>query len=142
MNDYINELSENLELVSTEKNKNGYVFLVESKLKSVECPYCGSSSSKCHSKYYKTFDDIPLNGKRVTIKIRNRKMFCQNPDCDHKTFSETFDFVARHAKRTKRLDDYVLDISKNISSLNAEKTLKKNGIKIGKSTICTFLKKR
>ena len=50
-------------------------------------------------------------------------MFCNNPECDRKTFSETFNFVSRHAKRTKRLDGYVLDISKNISSINAQNTL-------------------
>ena len=98
-----------------------YIFLVESNLKSTECPYCGVSSSKCHSKYYKAFDDVPLNGKRFTIKIKNRKMFCNNPDCNHKTFSETFEFVSRRAKRTQRLNEYILDISKNISSINAEK---------------------
>ncbi len=69
-------------------------------------------------------------------------MFCNNPKCDHKTFSETLMFVSRRAKRTKRLEDYVLDISKNVSSINAQNILRKNGIKIGKSTICTFLKKR
>ena len=142
MEDYINELSTDLNLISTEKSKNGYVFTVESKLESVTCPYCGKSSNKCHSKYYKSFDDMPLNGKRVSIKIKNRKMFCNNPECDRKTFSETFNFVSRRAKRTKRLDDYVLDISKNISSINAQNALRKNGIKIGKSTICTFFKKR
>lgn len=142
MEDYINELSTDLNLISTEKSKNGYVFTVESKLESVICPYCGKSSNKCHSKYYKSIDDIPLNGKRVTIKIKNRKMFCNNPECDCKTFSETFNFVSRHAKRTERLDDYVLDISKNISSINAQNTLRKKEIKIGKRTICTFFKKR
>lgn len=141
MQEYISELSDNLKLVSVEKCKDRYVFLVESKLENVTCPYCGKSSSKCHSKYFKSFDDIPLNGKRVTIKINNRKMLCTNQECKHKTFSETFDFISRRAKRTKRLDEYVRNISKNISSINAQNTLRKNGIKIGKSTICTFLKK-
>ena len=48
MEDYINELSTDLNLISTEKSKNGYVFTVESKLESVTCPYCGKSSNKCH----------------------------------------------------------------------------------------------
>ena len=90
----------------------------------------------------KRVDDLPLNGKRVTINILNRKMFCLNPNCNHKTFSENFDFVEKRAKKTIRLKNHIVDISVNMSSISAQNLLRKSGIKIGKSTICTFLKKR
>ena len=142
MQDYINMLSSNLRYISKEENEKGIKFLVESTVDSPICPYCGIPSNRCHSKYKKSFDDLPLNNKKVTIEIYNRKMFCDNDKCDHKTFSETYDFVDRRAKKTKRLVDYILDISVNMSSISAQNTLRKNGVKIGKSTICTFLKKR
>lgn len=142
MQDYINMLSHNLKYISKNEDNNSIIFLVESTVKSPICPYCGTPSSRCHSKYKKSFDDPPLNNKKVTVKIYNRKMFCNNKYCNHKTFSETYDFVDRRAKKTKRLVNYILDISINMSSISAQNTLRKNGIKIGKSTICTFLKKR
>lgn len=142
MQEYINMLSHNLKYISKNEDNNSIIFLVESTVKSPICPYCGTPSSRCHSKYKKSFDDLPLNNKKVTVEIYNRKMFCDNKYCNHKTFSETYDFVDRRAKKTKRLVNYILDISINMSSISAQNTLRKNGIKIGKSTICTFLKKR
>lgn len=53
-----------------------------------------------------------------------------------------YDFVERKSKKTKRLKEYILDISVNMSSISAQNLLRKNGVDIGKSTICTFLKKR
>lgn len=52
-------------------------------------------------------------------------MFCDNDKCDHKTFSETYDFVDRRAKKTKRLINYILDVSVNMSSISAQKNIKK-----------------
>ena len=142
MQDYIDMLSNNLKYISKTVDGNSITFLVESKVINSTCPYCGEVSTRCHSKYKKSFDDLPLNNKKVTIEIYNRKMFCDNDKCDHKTFCETYDFVDRRAKKTKRLINYILDVSTNMSSIAAQKILRKNGIKICKSTICTFLKKR
>ena len=86
--------------------------------------------------------DIPLNNKKVLIRINNRKMFCDNEACSHKTFAEVYDFVERKSKKNKRLKEYILDVSVNMSSISAQNLLRKNGVDIGKSTICTFLKKR
>lgn len=141
MQEYINMLSPNLRFLQMESNSESIVFDVESTLTELKCPYCGMESSRCHSKYEKTFDDLPLSGKLVTIRVHNRKMFCENPECDHKTFSETFDFVKRRAKKTNRLVKYIVDTSTAMSSLTAQILLRNNGVKIGKSTICTFLKK-
>ncbi len=142
MQEYINMLSSNLQLISVEDENNHITFTVKSSISNPTCPHCGMSSNKCHSKYFKSFDDLPLNGKRVTINILNRKMFCLNPNCNHKTFSENFDFVEKRAKKTIRLKNHIVDISVNMSSISAQNLLRKSGIKIGKSTICTFLKKR
>lgn len=141
MQEYINMLSTNLKFLSFEKKDKSIIFNVESIVKEPICPYCGKKSNRCHSKYRKTFDDLPLNNNKVTIAINNRKMFCDNPECMHKTFSETYDFVSRRAKKTNRLVDYIIDTSTNMSSIAAQNTLRKNGVKVGKSTICTFLKK-
>ena len=141
MQEYINMLSTKLKLLSYTIDENEIIFNVESTDKQPVCPYCGVKSTRCHSKYPKSFDDLPLNGKKVTVKINNRKMFCDNPACLHKTFSETYDFVSRRAKKTNRLVNYIIDTSINMSSIAAQNTLRKNGVKVGKSTICTFLKK-
>ncbi len=63
MQDYINMLSSNLRYISKEENDKGIKFFVESTINSPICPYCGIPSNRCHSKYKKSFDDLPLNNK-------------------------------------------------------------------------------
>lgn len=68
------------------------IITVESNRKEATCPYCGMASSRIHSVYKREFQDLPIQDKQVVILIRNRKMFCINPECSYKTFSERFDF--------------------------------------------------
>lgn len=57
-------------------------------------------------------------------------------------FAESFDFLAPNAKKSKRLDNEMLNISMNVSSLAAEQIIKNRIANVGKSTICNLLKNR
>lgn len=142
MDEFIKLLDENLEYVNHEIIDNIiYVNIISTRVE-VVCPYCGNPSSKVHSRYKKSFQDLPIQGIKVEIIINNRKMFCKNPDCNHTTFAENFDFLRFKAKRTKRLDDEIINISMNVSSLTATDLLKNSVANVGKSTVCNLLKKR
>jgi hypothetical protein len=80
-------------------------------------------------------------GKKAIILIDNRKIFCNNPDCDHKTFAERFSFLGDNAYRTNRLEDEILRVSLNCSSITASALLSESTAIIGKSAICKLLKK-
>ena len=69
-------------------------------------------------------------------------MFCNNPDCNHTTFAESFDFLQFKAKKTKRLENEIINMSMNVSSLTATYLLRHSVADVGKSTICNLLKKR
>ena len=75
MQDYINMLSSNLRYISKEENDKGIKFFVESTINSPICPYCGIPSNRCHSKYKKSFDDLPLNNKKLQLKFIIEKCF-------------------------------------------------------------------
>lgn len=108
----------------------------------VICPFCGEASTKVHSKYSKKFQDLPIQDKKVIIILNNnRKMFCSNSKCSHKTFSEKFEFISSNKRRTKRLENKIISLSLRLSSVQASKYLKENIANISKSTICNVLKK-
>ena len=115
---------------------------VKSSRTDVMCPYCKSTSDKPHSHYQRSFQDLPIQGKKVIIVLENRKMFCKNPECGHKTFAETFDFLQPKAKKSNRLTDEIINISLNVSSITASGILRSGTVNVGKSTICNLLKKR
>ena len=105
------------------------------------CPYCGTESDKIHSIYIRKFRDLPIQDKKVEIVINNRKYFCSNPECSHKTFAESFECLPRMGRRSERLTKTIIETATNLSSITASKTLKHRTADVGKSTICRLLKK-
>jgi transposase len=105
------------------------------------CPCCGAISDKVHSIYLRKFRDLPIQGKKAEIIINNRKYFCLNQECDHKTFAESFECLPKMGRRSKRLTEAILQTAVNLSSISASKTLRHGTADVGKSTICRLLKK-
>ena len=142
MDEFIKELDQNLNYLEHEINADEIIIYVASNRDTCRCPYCNSVSARIHSRYEKSFQDLPILGKKTKIIIENRKFFCDNPDCQFTTFAERFDFLKKNGKKTKRLVDKIVDISLNTSSVAASRTLKDGIAEVGKSTICSLLKKR
>lgn len=142
MDEFIKLLDINLDFVSHEIIDNLCYITVVSNREEVICPFCGLPSSRAHSVYERTFQDLPILGKKVIVVLSNRKMFCDNPECEHTTFAERFDFLSNKAKKTKRLEDEIVRMSLNCSSTAASEILSKNVVSVGKSTVCNLLKKR
>lgn len=142
MDEIVKMLDEHLEYLIHKIIGDTIFINVVSNRDAVICPYCGIPSSKVHSRYERSFQDLPIQGKKVKIILNNRKMFCNNPDCNHTTFAESFDFLKFKAKKTKRLENEIINISMNVSSLTATYFLKESVADVGKSTICNLLKKR
>ena len=114
---------------------------VRSTRKEANCPYCGAVSDRVHSVYFRKFRDLPIQDKKVEIVISNRKFFCPNLECEHKTFAEAFECLPKMGRRSKRLTETIVNTATNLSSITASKTLKKCTADVGKSTICRLLKK-
>lgn len=105
------------------------------------CPYCGIESTKVHSTYIRNIEDIPIQERQTILRLKTRKMFCNNPDCEHTTFSESFEFVEPKGRKTKRLVMRILKTSLHLSSISASSILKEEHVLVGKSTICQLIKK-
>lgn len=134
-------LDPNLECIRCNLINKQIVFEVQSTIEKIPCPYCGSLSSKVHSRYQREIQDIPIQDRQTILLLNTRKMFCTNPCCDHKTFSERFDFVVPSGRKTKRLVDKILMTSVKLSSVSASNLLKADSVKVCKSSICDLLKK-
>ena len=134
-------LSSDLECINSRLKDNKVILEIQSTKQQVICPYCSNASSKIHSVYQREIQDIPMQDKQTILLLNTRKIYCNNPTCEHKTFSERFDFVAPNGKKTKRLVDKILMTSTKLSSVSASSLLKAGSIKAGKSSICNLLKK-
>ena len=141
MNDLLKLLDKDLKYVYHEIYDNEIHITAKSKRKETKCPYCGKSSKNVHSCVERFLKDLPIQGKKVTLKLLSKKYFCKNPDCKRTTFSERFDFFEPKATKTNRLQDEILRISLTQSSVSASRYLRKSVADVGKSTICNLLKK-
>ena len=142
MDELIKLLDPGLDYISHEIVGDTIFIRVASNKGEAVCPYCGHASSKKHSVYERSFQDLPIMGMKSKIIIQNRKMFCTNPECGHKTFAETFGFISPKAKKSNRLLEKIIDVSLNVSSVNAAEMLRDGIADVGKSTICNLLKKK
>lgn len=141
MDEFIKLLDPSLDYIEHVTKDKKCIITVESNRKEVICPFCGMVSTKTHSVYNKEFQDLPIQDNQVTILIRNRKMFCPNPACSHKTFSERFDFIRYKARKTERLLERILNLSSRLSSVSASTILRSDTAAVSKSTICRLIKK-
>lgn len=126
MKDFITALDPNYQLDKYHIKNNVAVFYISSKMSEVKCPYCGTLSSKVHSSYEREIQDLSMQNRKVILLVKTRKMFCSNCKCE---------------KKTRRLVQNILFTSAQLSSVNAAKILKSNSIEVGKSSICSLLKK-
>jgi transposase len=141
MERFITSLSPDYQLDNCRIKDNVVVFEISSKLKEINCPYCGQPSSKVHSYYQREIQDLSMQSKKVVLLVKTRKMFCLNNACTRKTFSEKHTFVDAKGKKTNRLERNIIYTSTQLSSVNASKVLKSNSIDVCKSSICSLLKK-
>lgn len=141
MDTLIQLLDINYELYDCRVKDSDIITEIGSKTNRFFCPYCGHPSDKVHSRYQREVQDLPIQGKRVILLIATRKLFCYNPECQKKTFSERHPFVSIKGKKTTRLENSILNKSLDVSSISASKLLASEGISISKSSICAMLKK-
>ena len=142
MQDLITELEKELRYLRHEIQDGRIVVEVESIRERVACPYCGKISEKVHSQYERKLQDLPMSGKKVRIVLRNKKYYCANEGCAHKTFAEGYEFFERRATKTKRLQKEIERVSLTQSSVSAARYLRGSVAEVGKSTICALIKKR
>ena len=141
MESIIKMLDTSLEYISHELIDNTLYINVVSNKKDIKCPNCGIITNKVHSRYPKSFQDLPIQGKKVIILLKNRNMFCINENCPKYTFLENFTFLDAKAKKTKRLIEEIIRVSLSQSSISASKHLSESIVEIKKSSICNYLKK-
>jgi transposase len=68
-----------------------------------DCPSCGRPSDRVHSRYVRTVQDLPWQGRSVTITLTVRRFRCLHPGCAQAIFCERLpDFLAARARTTER----------------------------------------
>lgn len=72
------------------------------------CPDCGRASARTHSRYGRTLADVAVGGRPVVIQLSVRRLFCDGPGCDRRTFAEQVEgLTVRYQRRSPLLQHLV-----------------------------------
>ncbi len=104
MDEFVKLLAPDYTLKSFLIKQGCIVLKIQSAKEILRCPYCGKASKKVHSMYEREVQDLPLQDNKTILLVGTRKMFCENENCSHKTFTEHHPFVVKNGKKTERLN--------------------------------------
>ncbi|NFJ83798.1 transposase family protein [Clostridium botulinum] len=118
MDEFIKLLDKNLDYISHEIIDDTIYIHVVSNRKECKCSYCGGYSNKVHCKYKRTFQDLPMQNKKIEIILNNKKYFCCNTECSQRTFAESFSCFQFKGKKTIRFEEQISKIAINMTTYN------------------------
>lgn len=100
-----------LESGSLDTDEQSFTLIVTSVQSEAYCPVCQAASSRIHSRYQRTLQDLPCMNYRATLLVQVRKFFCLNPNCQRRIFTERFSHLTEPwARRTSRLAQHLVAI--------------------------------
>ncbi|WSI75125.1 ISL3 family transposase [Streptomyces sp. NBC_01335] len=81
----------------------------------VPCPVCGVPTEKVHGYHVRTLADVPVDGRRVVVRVRVRRLVCPVLGCRRQTFREQVPgLIERLQRRTTRLTSQVSEVVKKL----------------------------
>ena len=124
-------------LVIEDVEDAGEVILVRARTRAgaVACPGCGTESSRVHGYHERTAADVPVDGRRVLVKVRVRRMRCPVLDCKVQTFREQVSgLLERYQRRISRLTAQVSAVARELAGRAAARLLPALGITFSRHT--------
>ena len=106
----------------------------------VACPGCGTGTSRVHGYHERTAADVPVDGRRVLVKVRVRRMRCPALDCKVQTFREQVPGVLeRYQRRISRLTAQVSAVTRELAGRASARLLPALGIAVSRHTALRML---
>ena len=116
---------------------------VHSSHRSGVCTSCGTLSSRVHSHYPRRVADLPLAGRPVQFLIRARRFRCDAVRCGRRIFTERFapDVIARHARRTTRLEGIAHYLGLALGGRPAKRLARRLMLPVSKDTLLRIVRR-
>lgn len=106
--------------------------------------YCETeidATRKVHSRQERIVKDIPYGKYKTELHIISKKYFNSLPEENGLTSAEKFTFINSSGRRTKRLDNLLMNLHKETSAIGLERIIKDSIVDISDTTILRILKK-
>lgn len=106
----------------------------------VACPVCGTPTGRVHAFHERIPADVPVDGRRVLVRLRIRRMRCPVTECMRQTFREQVPgLIERYQRRTVRLGEQVRSVVRELAGRASARLLPAIGITVGRDTAVRVL---
>ena len=130
-----------LETWSFEPAPPTITLILTSRPRPTSCPLCGRRAERTHSRYERTLADLPWGEHRVAIRLKVRRLFCDNTGCKRHVFTERLPGVAAPwARRTTRLADRLTAVSLALGGSAGARLGRKFGLAACRNTLLNMIR--
>jgi transposase len=106
----------------------------------VACPGCGTLTARVHGYHERIAADVPVDGRRVLVRVRARRMRCPVLGCPRQTFREQVPGVLdRFQRRTCRLNGQVRAVVRELAGRAGARVLAALGTAVSRHTALRVL---
>ncbi len=96
---------------------------------SAPCPLCNTPSSRRHSGYVRTLNDLPWGSLKVSLQMRVRRFRCGVMHCPRRVFAERLASLSQpYARITSRLQEVLVDVALRMGGEPGKRLLAALGI--------------
>ena len=107
----------------------------------VDCPGCGTTSARVHSRYERTLSDAAVAGQPVRIRLRARRLLCTATTCTRVTFAEQVDgLTTKHGRRSVLLRRMLEAIGLALAGRAGARLAAHLGISVDRSTMLRLVR--
>lgn len=78
---------------------------------------CGASSGRVHGYHWRTVANVPVDSRRVVVRVRVRRLVCPTRGCRHTFREQVPGILERSQRRTARLTGRVKAVVKELSGV-------------------------
>jgi transposase len=99
----------------------------------VACPGCAVETSHVHAWCERTVADVPIDGRRVVVNVRVRRLACRDWQCPRRTFREqVFGVLERYQRRTTRLTAQVEAVVRELAGRASARVFFALGVRVSR----------
>src|ERR1700722_13043539 len=105
------------------------------------CPGCQSVSRSRHSRYWRSLQDLPVQGTPVILRVHVGRWRCRNAGCERQIFTErSFNVCSPHARQTKRSDEIIAVVGRALGGRPGQRLMGRLGMPLSADTLIRRIK--
>ena len=122
------------------KTEQGWIMEADGQDSAV-CPGCQSVSRSRHSRYWRSLQDLPIQGTPVILRVHVGRWRCRNAGCERRIFTERpFKVCAPHARQTKRSDEIIAVVGRALGGRPGQRLMGRLGMPLSADTLIRRVK--